>query len=101
MDWPDSPAQLSSTKRRAAATRIAQQGNFVVRVSFRDYSFFVPTDINGKKVMLVGEVVGQDLTPEKAQHLAEDLGQSKSPVAPGREYTIVASSVRIPVAAPK
>ena len=93
--------RVSKVCKKKGCFFIAQQGNFVVRVSFLDYSFFVPTDISGKKVMLVGEVVAKDLTPEKAQHLAEDLGESETTVAPGREYTIVASSVRVPVAAPE
>ncbi len=75
---------------------IAQQGSIVVRVSFKDYGFFVPTDIGGKKVTLVGEVVASELAPEEAQHLAEDLGEAEAPITPGRQYTIVASSVRIP-----
>ncbi len=93
--------RVSKVCKKKGCFFIAQQGNFVVRVSFKDYSFFVPTDISGKRVMLVGQVVGTDLTLEKAQHLAEDLGESEPPVAPGREYTIVASSVRVPLAAPE
>lgn len=80
---------------------IAQQGNSVVRVTFKDYSFFVPTDISGKRVMLVGEVEARDVTPEKAEHLAEDLGEPEATIEPGREYVIVASSVRVPLTGPE
>ncbi len=57
----------------------------------------MPTDISGKRVMLVGQVVVNELSAEKAQHLAEDLGERAESVAPGKEYTIVASSVRVPL----
>ena len=46
--------------------------------------------------MLVGEVVANELSAEKAKHLAEDLGESADSVKPGNEYTIVATSVRVP-----
>ena len=89
--------RVSKVCKKKGCFFIAQQGNFVVRVSFKDYGFFVPTDISGKRVMLVGEVVASEITPEKAKHLAEDLGESEESIEPGREYTIVASSVRVPL----
>lgn len=93
--------RVSKVCQKKGCFFIAQQGNSVVRVSFKDYSFFVPTDIGGKRVMLVGEVVANELSPEKAKHLAEDLGEPGASVAPGMEYTIIASSVRVPLAAPE
>ena len=75
---------------------IAQDGSSVVRISFLDYEFFVPTDINGKKVTFVGEVVARDVSVDEAEHYAEDLGAAESPVAPGKVYEIVAASVRVP-----
>lgn len=88
--------RVSKVCQKKGCFFIAQHGSAVVRVSFRDYSFFVPTDIGGKRVMLVGEVVQNELSAEKAQHLAEDLGEPVESVEPGREFTIVASSVRVP-----
>ncbi len=89
--------RVAKVCRKKGCFFIAQQGSNTVRVSFKDYSFFVPTDISGKRVMLVGEVVANELTPEKAKHLAEDLGESEESVQPGKEYTIIASSVRVPL----
>jgi len=93
--------RVSKVCQKKGCFFIAQQGDSIVRVSFKDYSFFVPTDISGKRVMLVGEVIANELSPEKAEHLAEDLGESEASVKPGREYTIVASSVRVPLSAPE
>ena len=89
--------RVSKVCQKKGCFFIAQQGDSIIRVSFKDYSFFVPTDISGKTVMLVGEVVANELTPEKAEHLAEDLGETKEKIKPGKEYTIVASSVRVPL----
>lgn len=75
---------------------IAQQGTSFVRVSFKDYEFFVPTDISGKRVTLVGEVIVRDVTPDEAAHYAEDLGSPESTIGPGKVYEIVAASVRVP-----
>ena len=89
--------RVSKVCKKKGCFFIAQQGNSIVRVSFKDYSFFVPTDINGKRVMLVGQVVANELSADKAKHVAEDLGEPEESVEPGREYTIVASSVRVPL----
>ncbi len=89
--------RVSKVCKKKGCFFIAQQGSSVVRVSFKDYGFFVPTDISGKQVMLVGQVVANELSPEKAKHLAEDMGESEDSVEPGKEYTIVATSVRVPL----
>jgi hypothetical protein len=75
---------------------IARDGEAVARVSFVDYSFFVPTDSAGKKVLLAGVLHQQELTEEQAEHLSGDLGE-KGAVDAGLEFTIVASSVQIPL----
>jgi len=75
---------------------IAQEGSSVVRISFKDYGFFVPTDISGKRVTFVGEVVARERTAEEAAHYAEDLGAEAASVEPGEVYEIVATSVRVP-----
>jgi len=67
-----------------------------MRISFKDYGFFVPTDISGKRVTFTGEVVAREVTVDEAAHYAEDLGATDSAVAPGKVYEIVATSVRVP-----
>ena len=75
---------------------IAQEGDSVVRVSFKDYGFFVPTDISGKRVTLVGEVVAKEGTAEQAEHYAEEIGDTASAPKPGNTFEIVATAVRVP-----
>ena len=75
---------------------IAVDGETMVRVSFKDYGFFVPTDISGKRVMFVGEVVEREVTKKEAEHYAEDIGEASAAIAPGKTYEIVATAVRVP-----
>ena len=74
---------------------IAQDGATTVRVSFRDYGFFVPTDIGGKTVLLEGSLVRVERSEEQAEHLASDLG-GNTRVAPGLAWEIIADAVQVP-----
>jgi hypothetical protein len=76
---------------------IAQDGDAVARITFKDYSFFIPTDSTGKEVTLAGTFTRQQLNGAKARHYYEDLGEAP-PETPGTslEYQVVATSVRIP-----
>ena len=89
-------ARVGQVCQKKGCFLIVQDGDTVMRVSFKDYGFFVPTDIGGKRVMLVGELVGRELTVEQVEHYAEDLGTSAAKLQPGKTYEIVATSVRIP-----
>lgn len=76
---------------------IAQEGEAVARITFKDYGFFIPTDAAGKRVVLNG-VFGRRLVDTAEQrHLANDLGEPPAAAsAPVTEYHIVATAVRIP-----
>ncbi len=89
-------ARVSQVCQKKGCFFIAQEGNSVVRIAFKDYSFFVPTDISGKRVTFVGEVISREVTADEAVHLAEDLGERAAHIAPGRVFEIVATSVRVP-----
>ncbi|MGD8346925.1 MAG: DUF4920 domain-containing protein [Lysobacterales bacterium] len=75
---------------------IAQQGADSLRVTFKDYGFFIPTDSGGKTVTLAGTFSRKSLSKEQAAHLAEDLGEAPPKTPPAFEHTIVATSVSIP-----
>ena len=75
---------------------IAQQGPYSARVSFKDYGFFVPSNISGRTVTLVGELLERKLSPEQAAHFNADAGTTNN-IKPGLQYEIVANSVRIPL----
>lgn len=68
-----------------------------MRVSFKDYGFFVPKDIAGKTVVIEGEAKVKTTPVAELQHYAEDAGKSKEEIAkitePKRELTFVADGV--------
>ncbi len=75
---------------------LATEGDLAVRVSFRDYGFFVPTDTGGKTVTLSGRLVQREVSAEQAAHFNSDLDSGA--VAAGVVYEIVADGVRVPKA---
>jgi hypothetical protein len=75
---------------------IAQQNQSMLRVSFKDYSFFIPTDSSGKTVTLAGELVEKQVTPAQAAHFSADLNTESVALKAGKAYEIVASGIQIP-----
>lgn len=78
---------------------IAQEGAHAIRVSFRDYGFFIPTDSSGKPVEMVGELVEVTLSPEQARHYQADLGEKKgeeAEIGAGKRFEFIADAVRVP-----
>ena len=74
---------------------MAQEGPATIRVAFKDYGFFVPTDIAGKTVTLAGTLKKRELSAEEADHYSKDLDDEGS-VRAGSTYEIVATAVRVP-----
>ena len=89
-------ARVSQVCQKKGCFFVAVEGNTTVRVSFKDYGFFVPTDVSGKRVAFVGEVIEKEVTKEEAEHFAEDMGDASAAVVPGKTYEIVATAVRVP-----
>lgn len=52
-----------------------------MRVTFKDYSFFVPKDSHGRQVVLSGEATYSITDVATLKHYAEDAGKSKEEVA--------------------
>jgi hypothetical protein len=77
---------------------IAQEGDEVMRVAFRDYGFFVPTDIRGKTVTLAGKLIKKQMTAEQINHFNQDMQGGSDTLQEGVVYEILADSVIIPLA---
>ena len=88
--------RISKVCKKKGCFFIAQQEEHVVRVSFKDYGFFVPTDSSGKTVTLAGELVQKEVSADQADHFNKDLKDGSNSLKSGTVYEIVASSVRIP-----
>lgn len=75
---------------------IAQDGDNTARITFKDYSFFIPTDSQGKEVTVIGTLSKKVLSEEKAKHYAEDAGKNSDDIKGEQvEYSIIASSIII------
>lgn len=60
---------------------ILVDGDTKVRVTFKDYAFFMPKDLAGKKVVVEGVLTEEVLSEKDARHYAEDAGKSKAEIA--------------------
>ncbi|MFH6982768.1 DUF4920 domain-containing protein [Marinoscillum luteum] len=66
-----------------------------VRVTFKDYGFFVPKDAAGKKVIIEGVALSEVLDEATARHYAEDSGKPFDENADLRQVSVIASGVLI------
>jgi hypothetical protein len=89
-------ARVSQVCKKKGCFFIAVDGDTTVRVSFKDYGFFVPTDVSGKRVTFVGEIIEKELSKEEAEHFTQDMGEASAAVSSGKTYEIVATAVRVP-----
>lgn len=79
-------------------TLVLPDGN-EARVTFKDYGFFVPKDIEGKTVIVEGNAFTAVSSVEEQKHFAEDAGKSEAEVnsinSPKTSYTFEAEGVLI------
>ncbi len=88
--------RISKVCQKKGCFFIAQQEQHVIRVSFKDYGFFIPTDSSGKTVTLAGELVQKELSAKQAEHFNKDLNDNSNSLNSGIVYEIVARSIKIP-----
>jgi hypothetical protein len=101
-DKPEMPTKVqgivaSVCKVKGCWMEVKTADGKTMRVTFKDYGFFVPKDIAGKQVVFEG--VAQQTTTSVAElkHYAEDAGKSKAEIAkitqPEKALTFVADGV--------
>ncbi|PHR96398.1 MAG: DUF4920 domain-containing protein [Leeuwenhoekiella sp.] len=70
-----------------------------VMVKFKDYGFFVPKDLGGKRVVVHGMAFISEVPVEEQQHYAKDAGKSEAEIAaitvPKKSLGFTASGVKI------
>ncbi|MFV8839600.1 DUF4920 domain-containing protein [Salinimicrobium soli] len=70
-----------------------------VMVKFKDYSFFVPKDIQNKTVIVKGMAYVSELSVEEQRHYAEDAGKSADEInkinSPQKTLSFEAEGVKI------
>lgn len=74
-------------------------GQQQMRVTFKDYAFFVPKDLNGERVLIEGALKRDITTVDEQRHYAEDAGKSKQEIQAIQQadtvYTFEAVGVQI------
>jgi Domain of unknown function (DUF4920) len=69
---------------------------YEVRVTFKDYGFFVPSSVIGKTVLVEGTLEKVVMSLEDTKHYVKDAGGDPSTVTqPRTEYRIVANGVAV------
>ena len=70
-----------------------------VRISFKDYGFFVPKDCIGKNATVEGHFAAKTISAAEAQHFAEDAAKegtaARKVTAPEHTLALVATGVEI------
>jgi hypothetical protein len=71
--------------------------NQSLRVTFKDYAFFVPKDAGGKEVIVEGYAYNDTISVEELKHYAEDAGSTKEEIEkitePEVEFSFEANGV--------
>jgi len=57
-----------------------KEGDAQVRVTFKDYSFFVPKDSAKQMALVQGRIFEKEISAAEARHYAKDAGQPKEEV---------------------
>ena len=69
------------------------------RITFKDYGFFVPTDIEGKEVLVNGLAMVSEMDEQTRRHYAADAGKSKEEIesisGSEKTFSMVADGVQI------
>ncbi len=87
----------SVCKMKGCWVKVKTGDGQVMRVSFKDYGFFVPKDIVGRTVVMEG-IAETTITPvSELRHYAQDAGKSKEEIEkitePEKALTFVADGV--------
>ncbi len=84
-------------KKGCWMTIVSENSDEEMRVKFKDYGFFVPMDIEGRKVVFEGKAYKDVTSVADLRHLAEDAGQSPEEIEsitdPEEGYNFLASGV--------
>ena len=87
------------TKKGCWMTLAGPDKKASLRVTFRDYGFFVPKEILGRDVVVEGKLEIKEQSVDELRHLAEDAGKPAAEVAkivaPVTSAALVADGVLI------
>ena len=80
-------------KKKGCWMKVETANGEEMRVTFKDYGFFVPLDIEGKEVVFEGIAVRDTTTVDDLRHYAEDGGATEEEIAAITEPEIKVSFI--------
>lgn len=80
-------------KKKGCWMKVEKADGSMMRVTFKDYGFFVPKDITGKNVIIEGTAYADTVSVEDLKHYAEDGGESPEAIAAITEPEIATTFV--------
>jgi hypothetical protein len=89
--------RISDVCQRKGCWTVLSVGDEHIRVRFKDYAFFLPTDSSGKQAYIEGYVKAETLSEETARHYASESKTPPSEPIEGPQQVVgfTASGVRI------
>ena len=91
--------KIEKVCRKKGCWMTLQNEGQMVRVTFKDYGFFVPTDLRKVPVKIQGKLEEREETVKLARHYLEDQGESKEQVMkinkPVMTYHFIATAVEL------
>lgn len=80
------PAKIEGTiteccQKKGCWMNIDKGDGTTMKVTFRDYGFFVPMDAGGRTAVMQGRAYVDTLSVETLRHYAEDAGRSEEEIA--------------------
>lgn len=71
---------VSVCQKKGCWVELMRPDEGTIRVTFKDYAFFMPKDISGRTVVLEGYAFTRETPVETLRHYAEDAGKSKEEI---------------------
>jgi hypothetical protein len=88
-------AKVGKVCKKKGCWMILESKEKEIRVTFKDYSFFVPMGLIGKDVLIQGQMIEKKMSLEETKHFVADEGGDTSKITKGRsEFRILASGVQ-------
>lgn len=90
---------VSSCSKKGCWMKVAVAEGEEMRVTFKDYAFFVPKDLSGEEVVFQGVLTRKVNDVKTLRHYAQDAGASQEEIAsinaPEEEYSFEAIGVLV------
>lgn len=91
-------AELKQVCTKKGCWAVLSQAGSEVRMTFKDYGFFIPKDSTGKRVLAQGRIIEKKMTEKMRRHYLEDAGAPAAEIekikGDATEKSFVASGVR-------